>query len=157
MQSALAWTCTAVFVLGCVPTPTPVLDTGNQAAIEQTVRALDDRERVAALNRDKAALDLLWSDRFTVNAPNNQVLVGKPAVMARIDQGMMDRIQFDRSVESVRVDGDVVVIMGLETLRPVRNAPFAGKTVSRRFTNVWKREPVGWRLLYRHANVIEVR
>jgi hypothetical protein len=147
----------AVFVLGCVPTPSPVLDTGNQAAIEQAVRGLEDRNGVAVLNRDKAALDLLWSDRFTVNAPNNQVVVGKSAVMAFIDQGIIDYAQFDRSIESVRVDRDVVVLMGLETVRPIRNAPFAGKTVSRRFSNVWKLEPVGWRLLYRHANVIEVR
>lgn len=157
MRSPYAWMCLPVLFFGCVPTPSPVLDAGSQAAIEQTVRQLDDRERVAVLNRDKAAVDLLWSDRFTVNAPNNQVAVGKSAVMALFDQGFIDYTQFDRSIESVRVDGDAVVIMGSETVRPIRNAPFAGKTVNRRFTNVWKLEPVGWRLLYRHANVVEVR
>jgi hypothetical protein len=42
---------------------------------EELVRSLDDQERVAALTRDVAALERLWSDQFTVNAPNNQVVV----------------------------------------------------------------------------------
>lgn len=48
---------------------------------EELVRSLDDQERAAALTRDMAALERLWSDRFTVNAPNSQVVVGKRAVL----------------------------------------------------------------------------
>lgn len=44
---------------------------------EHELVSLDDLERVAALQRDVAALEHLWSDRFTVNAPNSQVVVGK--------------------------------------------------------------------------------
>jgi hypothetical protein len=45
------------------------------------VLSLDDQERVAALERDIPALEELWSDEFIVNAPNNQVVVGKRAVL----------------------------------------------------------------------------
>src|SRR5215218_8664243 len=48
---------------------------------EGLVRSLDDQERVAALNRDGSALERLWSDQFILNAPNNQVVVGKRAVL----------------------------------------------------------------------------
>jgi hypothetical protein len=36
---------------------------------EETVRSLDDQERIAALKRDVSTLKRLWSDQFTVNAP----------------------------------------------------------------------------------------
>ena len=38
---------------------------------EEAVRSLDDHERIAAPKRDVPALERLWSDQFTVNAPNN--------------------------------------------------------------------------------------
>jgi hypothetical protein len=51
--------------------------------------------------------------------------------------------------------------MGLETLIPITDAPsaglVAGKTIKRRFTNIWKKEDGTWRLFARHANVIANR
>lgn len=49
----------------------------QSTSTEQLVRAQDDRERIAALSRDVSALEALWSDEFTVNAPNNQIVVGR--------------------------------------------------------------------------------
>ena len=48
---------------------------------EDHVRSLDDQERIAALKRDIPALERLWSEEFIVNAPNNQVVVGRRAVL----------------------------------------------------------------------------
>ena len=129
---------------------------------EQAVRALDDQERVAALKRDVPALERLWSDQFTVNAPNNRVVVGKRAVLDTfVGAGVINFSSFERQIEFVRVDGDYVFIMGLETVVPITDAPaaglVAGQTVHRRFTNVWKRENGVWRLFARHANVIAKR
>jgi hypothetical protein len=68
---------------------------------------------------------------------------------------------FERQVEFVRVDGAFLFIMGLETLIPITDAPsaglVAGKTIKRRFTNIWKKEDGTWRLFARHANVIANR
>jgi len=44
----------------------------GRSADADAVRARDDQERVAILNRDGPALERLWSDDFTVNAPSNQ-------------------------------------------------------------------------------------
>jgi ketosteroid isomerase-like protein len=133
-----------------------------QAADEETVRSRDNQERVAALKRDIPALEDLWSEHFTVNAPNNQVVVGKRAVLDTfVRAGIINFSTFERDVEFARVDGDFAVIMGSETLVPVADAPAAGlkagRKVVRRFTNIWKREAGEWRLFWRHANVIAAR
>ncbi len=129
---------------------------------EETVRKLDDEERVAALNRDVPALERLWSDQFAVNAPNNEVVVGKRALMDTfVRSGIINFSSFERRIEFVRVDGDFAFIMGLETLVPRSDAPsaglVAGREVRRRFTNIWKKEAGTWRLYARHANVIPQR
>jgi ketosteroid isomerase-like protein len=131
----------------------------DRRSVEATVRSLDDEERVAALKRDVPALERLWSEDFTVNAPNNQVVAGKRAVLdAFVNSGIINFSSFERRVEFIRVDGDIATIMGLETLRPITNAPSAGlragQTVDRRFTNIWRRENGTWRLFLRHANVV---
>ena len=131
---------------------------------EVTVLELDDRERLAALQRDVAALDLLWSEQFTVNAPNSAVVQGKRAVMETfVTSGIIDFSSFERRIEFVRIDGNFAFLMGLESLVPNSDAPstghVAGQVIKRRFTNIWKKEEDGatWRLFARHANVIPNR
>jgi ketosteroid isomerase-like protein len=129
---------------------------------EALVRSLDDQERIAALNRDGSALEKLWSDQFILNAPNNQVVVGKRAVLDMfVWAGIINFSTFERQIELIRADGAFVIIMGLETVQPVSDAPsaglVAGQTIKRRFTNVWKNEAGTWRLFVRHANVIPAR
>lgn len=125
---------------------------------EETVRLIDDQERIAALKRDVPALERLWSDQFTVNAPNNQVVIGKRAVLETfVHRGIINFSSFERQVEFIRVAGDFAFIMGAETVRPIGDAPVAGQAVHRRFTNIWKKEVGTWRLFARHANVIPQR
>lgn len=149
MKAATAVTFVILVILGATA----------HASDQQDVRERDDQERVAALNRDVAALQRLWADDFTVNAPNNRVVVGKKAVLDTfVGGGIINFSSFERSIEFLRVDGDFAVVMGLETLVPISSAPTAGLTagrkVVRRFTNVWKKETGVWRLYWRHANVI---
>lgn len=129
---------------------------------EQRVRTLDNEERLAALKRDIPALERLWSDHLSVNAPNNQVVAGRHAVLdAFVRSGVINFATFERQIEFVRVDGTYVIIMGLETVQPISDAPsaglVAGQTIRRRFTNIWKNEDGTWRLFVRHANVIPSR
>jgi ketosteroid isomerase-like protein len=125
---------------------------GRDSAAEATVRALDDQERLAALNQDYAALERLWSEHVIVNAPLNQILPNRSALLDHFRKGMTTRSSFERSIEQVRVDGDMAIVMGAETIKPIGNAPRAGQTVHRRFTNIWKKEGGTWRLWARHAN-----
>jgi ketosteroid isomerase-like protein len=125
---------------------------------EEAVRVLDDQERVAALRRDMPALERLWSEDFVVNAPNNQVVVGREAVLDTfVRAGVINFSSFERQIEFMRVDGPYIVLMGLETVVPVSSSPgaglVAGQAITRRFTNIWKNEGGAWRLAIRHANV----
>jgi ketosteroid isomerase-like protein len=138
------------------------LNEGGDVSDVELVRSLDDQERTAALTRDLEALDRLWSDQFTVNAPNNQVVVGKGAVLDTfVRSGVIDFSSFERHIEFIAVVGDFTIIMGLETLLPNSDAPsaglVAGQPVKRRFTNIWRNEDGRWRLFVRHANVIPTR
>ncbi len=129
---------------------------------EQVLRALDDRERTAALNRDVPSLEALWSEHFTVNAPNNQVVVGRQRNLDTfVHSGIINFASFERTIEFIRIDDDFGIIMGLETVVPRTDAPsaglIAGQVIRRRFTNIWRREGDTWRLYWRHANVIPSR
>jgi ketosteroid isomerase-like protein len=129
----------------------------ERSSDEETVRSLDEQERAAVLNRDDALLERLWSDRLTVNAPSNQVVLGKSAVLELVQRGVIHYSSFERRIEFIRVDGDLGIIMGAETAEPIGDAPLAGQTVQRRFTNIWKKEAGTWRMIARHANVIPTR
>ena len=99
----------------------------NRTADEEQVRALDDQERIAALKRDIPALERLWSEQLTVNAPNNQVVVGRRATLDTfVHAGVINFSRFDRKIEFIRADGDFVFIMGMETVTPLSDAPSAG-------------------------------
>jgi ketosteroid isomerase-like protein len=86
-------------------------------------------------------------------------VVGKRTVLdAFVRSGIINFSSFERQIEFVRVDGDFALIMGLETLVPLSDAPSAGlragQPTRRRFTNIWKKDAGTWRLYARHANVL---
>ena len=123
---------------------------------EATIRALDNKERLAALNQDLPALERLWSEHFIVNAPSNQIMPNRAAVLDWFRKGMTTRSSYERIIEQIRVDGDIAIVMGEEIVTPTANAPHAGQTMRRRFTNIWRKEGDTWRLWVRHANWIQV-
>jgi hypothetical protein len=109
------------------------------------------------LKQDLSALERLWADQFTVNAPSNQVVIGKREVLALVQRGVIHYSSFERRVELVRLDGEIAIVMGAETVKPIGDAPLTGQTVQRRFTNIWKKDGATWRLTARHANVVVPR
>ncbi len=135
----------------------PVLVFGQSAKqikLEQEIRKLDAAEADAILNKDVAALDKITVEDFTVNAPGNTVIIGRKAVAALIQNGVIDYSSFVREIQTILFHGDTVIVMGLETIKPVGKAPFAGQTVRRRFTNFWMKRKGKWLLTARHASVI---
>lgn len=134
----------------------------DHAAPGELIRSLDDQERAAALARDVPALETLWSEQLTINAPNNHVVIGRRANLDTfVHSGIINFSRFDREVEFLHVDADFAFVMGLETVVPISDAPsaglVAGRAVRRRFTNIWKNEAGTWRLYVRHANIIATR
>jgi len=101
-----------LLIFGTLPGATVMAQSHD--TVQEHVRSLDDQERLAALRRDTAALERLWSDEFVVNAPNNQVVVGRRAVLDTfVRAGVINFSTFERQIEFIQVDGPYVVIMGL--------------------------------------------
>ena len=118
---------TLAFLLLLSISPGSVTMAQDRMADEQRARALDDEERLAALKRDVPTLERLWSDQLTVNAPNNQVVVGRRAVLDTfVHSGVINFSKFERQIELIRAEGPFVIIMGLEIVQPIADAPSAG-------------------------------
>lgn len=126
----------------------------QNVSVEEEIKQLDRAESEAVLRSDLTILDKLWADDFTVNAPNNQVVKGKKEVVELVRSGVIKYSSFVREIESVPPQGDTVIVMGLETVQPVGNAPGAGQTLRRRYTNIWMKKKGQWRLTARHANIV---
>jgi len=120
-------------------------------SVEREIRRLDQMEADAVLHGDFATLDQLWAKDFTVNTPNNDVSDG---TRGRVRTGQISYTSFVRVAEAVLVRGDVVIVMGRETVVPKAPTPNAGKTIQRRYTNIWMKRDGEWHLSARHANVI---
>lgn len=123
-------------------------------SVDAIIRRLDAAEAQGLLRRDSTALRRIWAPDFTVNNPRNSITRGAEEVIALIRNGTIDYSSFARDIEAILFYGDVVIVMGAETITPVNKAPFAGQTVHRRFTHFWMRRDGEWRLTARHANVV---
>ena len=122
------------------------------SSVEQQIRRLDAQEAEAVLRGDYALIDELWADDFIVNNPFNTVGFGRTG---RVRTGVITYASFERVPEFVGLRGDVAIVMGHEVVVPMAPSVDAGRTLRRRYTNIWAKTGVGWKLAARHANVIE--
>lgn len=120
---------------------------------ETTIRALEEEGRRAVLHQDFATLERIWSERFVVNTPGNVVAPNRAAVFDQFRRGLATYSSYEKEIECIVFDGDLIIVMGAETVVPL-NPPTAGQTVQRRYTNIWKIENGTWRLFARHANIV---
>jgi ketosteroid isomerase-like protein len=128
------------------------LEQGITPTDEAAVRALEERDRLAVLNQDYQVSQGIWATDLLVNTPTNRIAPNADAVLRMKQSGQADYSSFERQIEELRVDGDIAIVMGAETVRPVGKAPLAGQTVQRRFTNVWKKRQGVWRMAARHVS-----
>ena len=106
----------------------------------------------AIFKGDALALDSLMDDNVTVNHPTNRIVNEKKELMDLIKQGTIRYTAFERFPETFLFFKDIVVVMGTERVVPAETAPNAGKHISRRYTNVWMKKGIAWKLCVRHAN-----
>jgi ketosteroid isomerase-like protein len=116
--------------------------------------AARDQSDAAFAAQDAEAVAALLAEDLVVNTPANRV-ARRETVLGFFKAGRMDYESMDVTVEALDARGDQVVIMGEEVVRPKETAANAGKTVRRRFTDVWRKESDGkWRLTIRQATII---
>ena len=120
-------------------------------ALEQEIRTLEQAQVDALLRNDIAAMKRNWATDFVVNNPRNEVV---EASKGRIASGTRTYSSFIREVERVLSHENTVIVMGQEIVVPSGTAPDAGKTIIRRFTNIWMKRDGKWLLTARQATVI---
>ena len=126
---------------------------GQDKKIENEIRALEQTEVKAVLEKDSAMLLKLWDKDYVVNSPDNVVVFpGK----SKLDRPVLKRSKasFSRDVEQIIIKEDVVFSMGSETVIPASDDKLTGQTIKRRYTNIWMKRDGMWKLVARHANVI---
>ena len=120
--------------------------------LEAQISKLDLAHAQAILMGDVQALDTLLDDDVTVNHPTNRIVKEKKELLELIRQGVIRYTTFQRYPEKFLFFKDMVVVMGRETIVPAEGAPNAGKTLQRRYTNMWMKLDGRWKLVVRHAN-----
>lgn len=127
-----------------------------QNADEASIRKLDDLERDALIKKDTAALFYkYWSPDMVVNTPGN-VVVTVESTKALLKAGKIDYSFFDRVIEKITIVDKLGIVMGHEIVKPQGLRDGAGKTITRRFTNVWMDTNDGWRIVARQSTIINM-
>ena len=127
----------------------------SQQSEETMIRKLEDAEREAILKGDTTQLYILMSKKIVVQNPENNI-VGFRQIMDRIRGGKINYSSFERRIDNIALLNGIAVVMGLETLIPQGTTQNAGKTVKRRFTNVWTKENDAWKLSARQATIVSI-
>jgi hypothetical protein len=127
-----------------------------QAPREAEIKRLENLERESVLKSDSAALfDKIWSPKMIINTPAN--VVGTVAgTKQHFRTGGLNYLTFERNIEKITFNDDVAIVMGGEVIKPQGSQPNARKTVTRRFTNVWKHSNNSWSIIARQATIIKV-
>jgi len=121
------------------------------SALEQKIRKLEQAQVDTLLRSDLAAMRSNWAKDYVVNNPFN---VAVDASKGPIQAGTLTYSSFTREIERVLIHENTVIVMGSETVVPKGTSPDAGKTIHRRFTNIWMKREGKWLLTARHASVI---
>jgi len=128
----------------------------STAKTEVEIRKLEQTVVMAILNADTNTLKQVWAPEFMVNNPRNDISVNRNAVLQTQKSGMIDYGSFERVIEQMQFQKDIVITMGHETFVSRNEIPGAkaGQTYKRRFTNIWIKKKNKWQQIARHASII---
>ena len=128
-------------------------DNQDEQAIISQIKILEAAQTKAIMESDTIALAKIWAEGFHVNNPSNMV-VNRSQVFQRIKSTFIKYSTYIQEPEYYGVFGDVVVVMGKETVVPIGDNPDKDKTITRRYTDVYKNINGEWKEIARHANII---
>ncbi|MDJ0365215.1 nuclear transport factor 2 family protein [Hymenobacter sp. H14-R3] len=127
-----------------------------QQAVTAEITRLEKREALAVTQGDATTLQQLWSPDYVVNNPDGRI-GAVPQSRHFIRSGEIDYTAFERIMERLTSSGEVAVAMGQEVVQPEKKTTNAGKTVTRRYTNVWVRRAGAGHLGARPATNVVVK
>ena len=128
----------------------------NNSKTEAEIRRLEQVGATAILNGDTNMLKQIWAPEFLVNTPRNEITGTRDSILLIQKAGMIDYSTYEKVIERMQFQKDIVITMGHETLVSKNDTPAAkaGQVYKRRFTNIWMRKNGDWQLIARHASVI---
>jgi hypothetical protein len=130
--------------------------TQGQSSTESEIRELEQKIVTAILQNDTNTLKQLWASEYLVNNPRNSISPNREAVMQTQKAGMINYSHFERVIEQMQFQKDMVITMGYETFVSRNDIPGAkaGQMYKRRFTNIWMMKEGRWQQIARHASII---
>jgi hypothetical protein len=126
-----------------------------QQSDEVVIRGLENEEREAILKKDTTKLYQLMSLEIVVQNPENAI-VGFRQIINRVKTGKINYVSFERLIEKVTFFDNTSIVMGKEVLISAGSTENSGKTVTRRFTNIWMKEKNVWKLTARQATIVSL-
>lgn len=129
---------------------------GSPKDRETEIRRLEMVEHDAVMKGDSTVLfGKIWSNEMVLNSPGN--MVGTVEVSkSQLRTGNLAYLSFERNIEKITFNDNIAIVMGGEILKPQGIQRNAGKTVTRRFTNIWKFSNNQWAIIGRQATIIKV-
>ena len=125
-------------------------------SIESEIAVIEDKRAAFILNRNLPDFFNLFSSGFVATNPFNQV-VNKEQVFEFFEKGITGIVSsFQVDIEKIAIVNGLAIVMGREALVPEGDSKNSGKTVNRRFTNIWIKENDTWKITARHASNIPV-
>ena len=125
----------------------------DEQTIIAQIKILAAAQTKAIMESDTITLAKIWAEDFHVNNPSNMV-VNRSQVFQRIKSTFIKYSTYIQEPEYYGIFGDVVVVMGKETVVPIGDNPDKDKTITRRYTDVYKNINGEWKEIARHANII---
>jgi hypothetical protein len=123
----------------------------DDLAIENEIRKLENDQIEYLLKGQVQLMEKHWAPGYTVNNPFNEIV---DARHGPIRTEKLTYSKFDRDIQKVIVRGSTVIVMGNETVVPKGSSRDAGRTIHRRFTDIWMILDGKWLMVARHANEI---
>ncbi len=79
---------------------------------EAEIKKLEQTVVTAILNADTNTLKRVWAPGFLVNNPRNDISVNRDAVLQSQKSGMIDYSTFERVIERMQFQKNIVITMG---------------------------------------------
>jgi len=127
-----------------------------QASDTTVIKDLEERMKTAVLKGDTAAFFNFFAPEAVVNNPANHV-----ATLAMVKQFtralQISYSSYDVVIEKIVIVENIAMSMGKEVVVPKDNANHLGKTVTRRYTDIWMKRNGVWKMIGRQATEVAVQ
>jgi len=127
----------------------------GQKSKEEQIRKMEQLQVQSLLEQDSMIIQNILASDLLVNAPTNTVFDMK-TVMKAFRMGYINYSSYEQQIDTIQIIDNIGIVMGLEIMKPAGLTANVGKTVKRRFTDVWMYKNKQWQMIARQATNISI-